>query len=71
MNTICQLFKRIMAVVNQVSYVRTMTSKINVTLKRCQMKFDRSIKFDFCYYGQVNSQRLKYNVASKWAGKHQ
>ena len=22
------------------------------------MKFDRSNKFDFCYYGQVNSLRL-------------
>ena len=31
------------------------------------MKFDRSNKFDFCYYGQVNSLRLKSSVASKWA----
>ena len=23
-----------------------------------------------CYYGQVNSLRLKLNVASKWASKH-
>ena len=23
-----------------------------------------------CYYGQVNSVRLKYNVASKWASKN-
>ena len=30
------------------------------------MKFDRSNKFDFCYYGQVNSLRLKSSVASKW-----
>ena len=29
------------------------------------MKFDRSNKFDFCYYGQVNSLRLKSSVASK------
>ena len=28
------------------------------------MKFDRSNKFDFCYYGQVNSLRLKSSVAS-------
>ena len=33
------------------------------------MKFDRSNKFDFCYYGQVNSLRLKSSVASKWASK--
>ena len=26
------------------------------------MKFDRSNKFDLCYYGQVNSLRLKSNV---------
>ena len=26
------------------------------------MKFDRSNKFDFCYYGQVNSLRLKSSV---------
>ena len=34
------------------------------------MKFDRSNKFDFCYYGQVNLLRLKLSVASKWASKH-
>ena len=34
------------------------------------MKFDRSNKSDFCYYGQVNSLRLKSSVASKWASKH-
>ena len=34
------------------------------------MKFDRSNKFDFCYYGQVNSLRLKSSVVSKWASKH-
>ena len=34
------------------------------------MKFDRSNKFDLCYYGQVNSLRLKKSVASKWASKH-
>ena len=34
------------------------------------MKFDRSNKFDFCYYGQVNSLRLKSSVASKRASKH-
>ena len=30
------------------------------------MKFDSSNKFDLCYYGQVNSLRLKSSVASKW-----
>ena len=55
----------------------TISSKINVTPKGvkkdcCQlqhsvMKFDRSNKFDFCYYRQVNSLRLKSSVASKWA----
>ena len=28
------------------------------------MKFDRSNKFDFCYYGQANSGRLKSSVYS-------
>ena len=31
------------------------------------MKFDRSNKYDLCYYEQVNSQRLKSSEASKWA----
>ena len=30
------------------------------------MKFDRSNKFDFSYYGQINSVRLKSSVASKF-----
>ena len=34
------------------------------------MKFDRSNKFDFCYYGQVKWLRLKLSVASKWASGH-
>ena len=34
------------------------------------MKFDQSNKFDFCYYGEVNSLRLKSSVASEWASKH-
>ena len=55
------------------------TRKINGTpkdvrlLEKLQysvMKFDGSNKFDFCYYGQVNSLRLKLSVASKWASKH-
>ena len=33
------------------------------------MKFDCSNKFDFCYYGQVNSLQLKSSVVSKWASK--
>ena len=33
------------------------------------MKFDRSNKFDLCYYGQVNSQGLKSSVSSKWTSK--
>ena len=33
------------------------------------MKFDRSNKFDLCYYGQVNSLRLKSSVVSKWASE--
>ena len=28
------------------------------------MKFDHGNKFDLCYYGQVNSIRLKSSVAS-------
>ena len=63
--------------------IDTIASKINVTPQKCQivrkncsllqhsvMKFDRSNKFDLCYYGQVNSLRLKSSVASKWASKH-
>ena len=34
------------------------------------MKFDRSNKFDFCYYGRVKSLQLKSRVASKWASKN-
>ena len=34
------------------------------------MKFDRSNKFDLCYYGQVNSLRLKSSVDSKVAYKY-
>ena len=34
------------------------------------MKFDRSNKFNFCYYGQVNSLRLQSSVASKRASEH-
>ena len=41
-----------------------------VSEKHSVMKFDLSNKFDFCYYGQVNSLRLKASVASKWASKH-
>ena len=58
----------------------TFDSKINGTPKgarniavncsRSVMKFDRSNKFDFCYYGQVNSLQLKSSVASKGACKH-
>ena len=44
------------------------TSKINGTPKRVRLleklQFDRSNKFVFCYYGQLNSQRLKSSVAS-------
>ena len=39
-------------------------------LQHSVMKFDRSNKLDLCYYGQVNSLRLKSSVASKWAIKH-
>ena len=34
------------------------------------MKFDRSNKFALCYYGQVNSLRLKSSIASKWASEY-
>ena len=34
------------------------------------MKLDRSNKFDFCYYGQANSLRLKSSEAWKWASEH-
>ena len=34
-----------------------------------EIKFDRSKKFDLCYYGQVKSLRLKSSVASKLASK--
>ena len=34
------------------------------------MKIDRSNTFDLCYYGQVNSLRLKSSVASRGMWKH-
>ena len=49
------------------------TSKICVTPKnfRFSEKLQHSVmKFDFCYYGQVNSLRLKSSVALKWASKN-
>ena len=61
------------------AHLRAIVSKINVTpkgvrlsekLEHSVMKFDRSNKFDLCYYGQVNSLRLKSSVALKWASKH-
>ena len=30
-----------------------------------EMKFDRSSKYDLCYYGEDNSLRVKSSVASK------
>ena len=33
------------------------------------MKFDHNNKFDLCYYGQVNSLRLKSIADLKWASK--
>ena len=39
-------------------------------LQHSVMKFDRSNKFDLCYYGQVNSLRLKSSVPSKMTNKH-
>ena len=41
-----------------------------IKLQHSVMKFDHSNKFDLCYYGQVNSLRLKSSVALKWASKH-
>ena len=32
------------------------------------MKFDRSNKFDLCYYGQVNSLRLKSSIVNIFGG---
>ena len=61
--------------INNAEYQCTIASKINGTpkgvrlsenLQHSVMKFDRSNKFDFCYCGQVNSQRLKSSAASKW-----
>ena len=59
----------------------TIASKINVTpigvrvseklqLTEHSIIFDRSNKFDVCYYGQVNSLLLKSRVASKWASMY-
>ena len=68
---LCNIFK------NVVLHIRgSIASKINGTsigvrlleeLQHSVMKFDRSNKFDFCYYGQVNSLRLKSSVTSKLA----
>ena len=43
--------------------------KVSEKLQHFVTKFDRSNKFELCYYGQVNSLRLKSSVASKWASK--
>ena len=59
----------------------TIANKVNVTpdggrlaeklqLQHSAIKFDRSNKFDLCYYGQINSLRLKSSVASKWASTY-
>ena len=32
--------------------------RLSEKLQHAVIKFDRSNKFDFCYYGQVNSLRL-------------
>ena len=59
-------------------YMYTTVSKINVTpkgvrlsekLQHSVIKFDRSNKFDLCYYEQVNSLLLKSNVFSFEMGK--
>ena len=42
------------------------SEKLQLTAALC----NESNKFDLCYYGQVNSLRLKSSVASKWAIKH-
>ena len=46
--------------------------KVSDFQKNCssRMKFDRSNKFDLCYYGQANSLLLKSRAASKWVRKH-
>ena len=44
------------------------SEKLDKTATHYVMKFDRSDKFDKCFYGQVNSLRLK-SVASKWTSK--
>ena len=44
--------------------------KLQLTAALCIMKFDSSNKFDLCYYGQVNSLRLKSRAASKYSSKH-
>ena len=46
-----------------------MSEKLQLTADSV-IKFDRCNKFEFCYYGQVNSLRLKSSGASKWASKH-
>ena len=40
--------------------------RLSEKLQQFVMKFDRSNKCDLCYYGQVNSLRLKPSVAWKW-----
>ena len=41
-----------------------LSEKLQLT-QHSVMKFDRSNKFDLCYYGQVNSLRLKLSVDAK------
>ena len=53
----------------------SIASKINVTpkgvilsetLHHSVMKFDPNNKFDLCFYGQVNSPRLRSSVNRRW-----
>ena len=59
-----------------IKFVRTINSKINVTpnivnlpiLAAANLLADNSLYL--CRYVQLNSLRLKSNVASKWVSKH-
>ena len=44
--------------------------RLNNYIQYMRSKFDRSNKFDLCYYGQVNLLRLISSVAFKCASKH-
>ena len=54
----------IVSKINDIPEGVRLSEKVQLQHSVAIMKFDRSNKFDLCYYGQVNSLRLQSSVAS-------